>query len=991
MSSRSSTCATKPLPRSDTMLRPGEVILLCVFTSIVCWLANFVNRLVPSPYMDEIFHVPQAQRYCQNDFSYWNPKITTPPGLYFSSLPFSIIAECSIDVLRATNILFCLANVYVMHQIHRLLHPESTLISVISMVLLPVNFFFTFLYYTDPGCIFCLLMMYLFYLKRRDYLAGVAGMASLVFRQTSVVWVFFVACLRLVDLLERHREPKSTLPARLSGFVGDAIKHCLIYGVVGLSFLVFFRVNGAITLGDKQAHEAVIHLTQAGYFLLFALLFGAPFLLSLENLILFIDFATRRPVQILLGSLAMYGMFEHFMHVHPYLLSDNRHYTFYLWRKFLSKEAVRQVLIVVYIFVGYGLYSCVRHMKRSWIVLFTLCTAITVVPQKLLEFRYFLWPYMLIRLHFREQKYQIVAEMVAFIALNSQASQGGEMRRVFLAVVCCLVYPSLCVLYAPNNNYGYGWNALTTPRSIWGPVLQHVPMRAQSVENAMYNATVLRPLLYDLLGLKILKLDNDFKTLKLFNDFKFLKLLNDFKLLKLLNDFNIVKLLNDFNIVKLLNDFKILELLDGLKSVTLPVRNESPPETVRLTGTLEHPARARAYNALESRRFVDGSALPSAGFAHQGHPYYSTNVFSGTKTSIPVQGGEDDQMPRQTLAIELQGAEPPPQRKVALRRPGWSLFQKRISPTPMEHCDGSMSCRSAYHCALLDGRLTFVRCQSSSAFYCCELRTSSEMIRTSSELIRNTSSRVVSHPQCGRSRERTSRIVGGYDAEFGEYPWQAFIRVGESRCGGALVSVRHVVTAAHCVNGKMKDMVEVVLGELVLGSAVEELPYERRRVADMAIHPHYKDLNIDSYDVAVLELNRPVELRANIFPICLPEPDEDFTGAMATVSGWGRVFPDHELKARHLQAVQVPVIGNAQCRRWLRRQNKFAGVHGDHVCAGYEHGGRDSCRGDSGGPLAYQRNGRWVLIGLVSAGYSCSKPMQPGIYHRISSSSEWIS
>ena len=73
------------------------------------------------------------------------------------------------------------------------------------------------------------------------------------------------------------------------------------------------------------------------------------------------------------------------------------------------------------------------------------------------------------------------------------------------------------------------------------------------------------------------------------------------------------------------------------------------------------------------------------------------------------------------------------------------------------------------------------------------------------------------------------------------------------------------------------------------------------------------------------------------------------------------------------------------------------------LCAGHEHGGKDACQGDSGGPLMAKLNQssyddlpfsakkRWTLVGLVSAGYSCAKPGQPGIYHRISKSSDWIS
>ncbi|KAG0415020.1 hypothetical protein HPB47_007825 [Ixodes persulcatus] len=47
--------------------------------------------------------------------------------------------------------------------------------------------------------------------------------------------------------------------------------------------------------------------------------------------------------------------------------------------------------------------------------------------------------------------------------------------------------------------------------------------------------------------------------------------------------------------------------------------------------------------------------------------------------------------------------------------------------------------------------------------------------------------------------------------------------------------------------------------------------------------------------------------------------------------------------------------------------------------------------GDSGGPLMLNDYGVYYLIGIVSAGYSCAKNYQPGIYHRVSSSSDWIS
>lgn len=54
------------------------LLLLCLLCAII--FTQF-ERFVKEPYMDEIFHIPQAQDYCRFAFSKWNDKITTFPGL----------------------------------------------------------------------------------------------------------------------------------------------------------------------------------------------------------------------------------------------------------------------------------------------------------------------------------------------------------------------------------------------------------------------------------------------------------------------------------------------------------------------------------------------------------------------------------------------------------------------------------------------------------------------------------------------------------------------------------------------------------------------------------------------------------------------------------------------------------------------------------------------------------------------------------------------
>ncbi|XP_043672667.1 serine proteinase stubble-like [Vespula pensylvanica] len=253
----------------------------------------------------------------------------------------------------------------------------------------------------------------------------------------------------------------------------------------------------------------------------------------------------------------------------------------------------------------------------------------------------------------------------------------------------------------------------------------------------------------------------------------------------------------------------------------------------------------------------------------------------------------------------------------------------------------------------------------------------------------STTSSPIDLSQCGakNGNQDQERIVGGQNADPGEWPWiSALFNAGRQFCGGSLIDNKHVLTAAHCVvNMNSWDVARLTvrLGDYNIKTN-SEIRHVERRVKRVVRHRGFNSRTLYN-DVAILTLSEPVEFTEQIRPICLPSGSKLYVGMTATVIGWGSLRESGPQPAI-LQEVSIPVWSNSECK-FKYGSAAPGGIVDSFLCAG--RAAMDSCSGDSGGPLMVN-DGRWTQVGIVSWGIGCGKGQYPGVYTRVTHFLPWI-
>ncbi|KAH8284818.1 hypothetical protein KR054_001459 [Drosophila jambulina] len=221
---------------------------------------------------------------------------------------------------------------------------------------------------------------------------------------------------------------------------------------------------------------------------------------------------------------------------------------------------------------------------------------------------------------------------------------------------------------------------------------------------------------------------------------------------------------------------------------------------------------------------------------------------------------------------------------------------------------------------------------------------------------------------CGKFEEYT--VAGGYEIRMGSRPWMALLQFSGRRtvrdsfeCGATVITPHFFRMSIRLGEHNISSPTDCkAYGKVVLCQP----PYEDVPVSvhSSIIHKDFESSTLRN-DIALIRLPREIIFQNHSLlgfrPICLPLYHKTQQGLRRSewqrVTGWGMI------------GQKVSNVPN-EAQVALMRENCTRSLLGNQLCV--EAYVRDSCEGDSGGPLAYpylyKNSQRFVQLGIVSYG-----------------------